>query len=248
MTCLSPSFYWRFCCSGRRTLYLSLCQNAWQTAGWASASHPGNRQTMMEQEHIFLFFLVFSTASACSFFHQAKYSKGKKNNHLGLIVVLAPSVGNLGQDVFWLLIFGIAEHHLDHWWLKLRQGPNTRPKLLQTDGIFKCCSLQEMTATVNSSCWSHELSQVHTEDACCRGACPHLNIGRTESFILNSPLSCKQPGRSPSVGAKSVLLHYCYKLTGPFIILFTRLFGCTLSDFAQSSGYPSASLSHAFGL
>lgn len=79
-------------------------------------------------------------------------NKGEKTNHLGLIVVLAPSVGNLGQDVFRLLIFGIAEHHLDHRRLKLRQGPNSRPKLLQTDGIFKCYLLRDVTATVNASC------------------------------------------------------------------------------------------------
>lgn len=68
------------------------------------------------------------------------------------MVVLAPSVGNLGQDVFRLLIFGIAEHHLDHRWLELRQGPNTRPKLLQTEGIFKCCLLEEINTTVSASC------------------------------------------------------------------------------------------------
>lgn len=52
--------------------------------------------------------------------------------YLGLVVVLPPFVGNLGQDVIRLLvlIFGIADHHLNHWWLKLRQGPNTRAKLL----------------------------------------------------------------------------------------------------------------------
>lgn len=52
--------------------------------------------------------------------------------YLGLVVILSPFVGNLGQDVIRLLvlIFGIADHHLDHWWLKLRQGPNTRTKLL----------------------------------------------------------------------------------------------------------------------
>lgn len=57
------------------------------------------------------------------------------------------------------------------------------------------------------------------EDAYGRGACSNLYIGRTERFILNSTLSCKQPGRSLSVKAKSLSLHYCYKFTGPFIIL-----------------------------
>lgn len=53
-------------------------------------------------------------------------------SYLGLIAVLAPFVGYLGQDVIRLLVlvFGIADDHLDHWWLKLRQGPNTRAKLL----------------------------------------------------------------------------------------------------------------------
>lgn len=55
---------------------------------------------------------------------------------MSLIVVLAPFVGNLGQDVVRLLVlvFGIADHHLDHRWLKLRQRPDTRAKLLQTRG------------------------------------------------------------------------------------------------------------------
>lgn len=56
---------------------------------------------------------------------------------MSLIVVLAPFVGNLGQDVVRLLVlvFGIADHHLDYRWLKLRQGSDTRAKLLQTRGI-----------------------------------------------------------------------------------------------------------------
>lgn len=56
-----------------------------------------------------------------------------------LIVVLAPFVGDLGQDVVRLLvlIFGIADHHLDHWRLKLRQGSHTGSKLLKIRGILK---------------------------------------------------------------------------------------------------------------
>lgn len=49
-----------------------------------------------------------------------------------LKVILSPFVGNLGQDVVRLLmlVFGIADHHLDHRWLKLRQCPYTRAELL----------------------------------------------------------------------------------------------------------------------
>lgn len=52
-----------------------------------------------------------------------------------LKAVLDPLVGNLGQDVvrlllLLLLIFGIADHDLDHRWLQLRQSPNTRAELL----------------------------------------------------------------------------------------------------------------------
>lgn len=48
MTCLFLFFYWNFCCSGRWTLYPSLCHNALQTAGWALASHPEQKTTIVE--------------------------------------------------------------------------------------------------------------------------------------------------------------------------------------------------------
>lgn len=50
-----------------------------------------------------------------------------------LIVVLDPFVGDLGQDVvrLLLLVFGIADHDLDHRRLKLRQSPDACTELLQ---------------------------------------------------------------------------------------------------------------------
>lgn len=73
--------------------------------------------------------------------HKISYYKphaasAREPHRVFLIVVLAPFVGNLGQDVvrLLLLVFGIADHHLDHRWLKLRQGPYTRAKLLQIRG------------------------------------------------------------------------------------------------------------------
>lgn len=53
---------------------------------------------------------------------------------MGLVVVLTPFGADLGQDVvgLLLLVFGIADHQLDHRRLQLRQRPPTGAELLQT--------------------------------------------------------------------------------------------------------------------
>lgn len=57
-------------------------------------------------------------------------SHRRVTSHLALEVALHPFADDLGQDavrlllLVLLLVFGVADHHLDHRGLKLRQSPD----------------------------------------------------------------------------------------------------------------------------
>lgn len=137
MTSLSPSCCRGSCCCVWLTLYPLLCQSAWGTAGPALVYRPTpekHKNSLLPLKlSSFCYFPILEQLPLLDItVHAAAAAAG--NSHLVLVVVLAHLVGNLGQDVIWLLVlvlvFGIADHHLDRRGVKLRQRPNTRAKLL----------------------------------------------------------------------------------------------------------------------